>query len=232
MRWPDDISIRSRILSRSRKQYQNIEIAPRSSAVVPRPTRCELIRFSSMCRTRRYWARRGNLQLEQLLDGADERFGVEVVGEVVHPLHERDHLPVRLLLARLLDPGVDVAHHRVEVPDDLALERDQEPEHAVRGRVVRAHVDREELLLALERRVLDRRGADDLGVGAADRVPAHLLDRARGVREAVLGRGSCRCCHLCPLLLYRVQPGTSSSVLVKITGSPPTGKSRRWGQPT
>ena len=38
--------------------------------------------------------------------------------------------------------------------------------------------------------------------------------------------------HLGLLLLYRVQPGTSSSVLVKITGSPPTGKSRRCVQPT
>ena len=34
-------------MSRSRKQYQNIEIAPSSSAAVASQTRCEWIRFSS-----------------------------------------------------------------------------------------------------------------------------------------------------------------------------------------
>ena len=47
MRDPVTISNRSRIWSRSRKAYQNIEIAPSSSAPVPRNTRCEWIRFSS-----------------------------------------------------------------------------------------------------------------------------------------------------------------------------------------
>ena len=59
MRWPDDISNRSRIVSRSRKQYQNIEIAPRSSALVPSHTMWDMIRLSSMCSTRRYWPRGG-----------------------------------------------------------------------------------------------------------------------------------------------------------------------------
>ena len=59
MRWPDDISNRSRIVSRSRKQYQNIEIAPRSSALVPSHTMWDMMRLSSMWRTRRYWARCG-----------------------------------------------------------------------------------------------------------------------------------------------------------------------------
>ena len=59
MRAPEDISNRSRICSRSRKQYQNIEIAPRSSAVVPSQTRWDMIRLSSMWITRRYCARGG-----------------------------------------------------------------------------------------------------------------------------------------------------------------------------
>ena len=59
IRCPDDISNRSRILSRSRKQYQNIETAPRSSAEVPSQTKCEWIRFSSMWITRSYLARGG-----------------------------------------------------------------------------------------------------------------------------------------------------------------------------
>ena len=45
--------------SRSRKQYQSIEIAPRSSAVVPSQTRCEWIRLSSRKIVRRYLARGG-----------------------------------------------------------------------------------------------------------------------------------------------------------------------------
>ena len=59
MRWPEDISNRSRIFSRSRKQYQNIDIAPRSSALVPSQTRWDMIRLSSRWITRRYWARLG-----------------------------------------------------------------------------------------------------------------------------------------------------------------------------
>ena len=45
--------------SRSRKQYQSIEIAPRSSAVVPSQTRWEWIRLSSRKIVRRYLARGG-----------------------------------------------------------------------------------------------------------------------------------------------------------------------------
>ena len=52
MRVPQTISNRSRICSRSRKQYQNIEIAPSSSAAVPSQTRCEWIRFSSQRQVR------------------------------------------------------------------------------------------------------------------------------------------------------------------------------------
>ena len=52
MRVPQTISKRSRICSRSRKQYQNIEIAPSSRAAVPSQTRCEWIRFSSQRQVR------------------------------------------------------------------------------------------------------------------------------------------------------------------------------------
>ena len=59
MRWPEEYSNRSRIFSFSRKQYQNIETAPRSSALVPSHTRWDMIRLSSRWITRRYWARLG-----------------------------------------------------------------------------------------------------------------------------------------------------------------------------
>jgi hypothetical protein len=92
---------------------------------------------------------RGRLEVEQRLDRPAERHRVEVVREVVHPLDDRDRLPVRLVLRGLLDAGVDVADHRHDVAHDLALERGQEAQDAVRRRMVRPDVEREQLLLAL-----------------------------------------------------------------------------------
>ena len=59
MRVPATSSDRSRICSRSRKQYQNIEIAPSSRPEVPSHTRCEWIRFSSQSSMRIHVALRG-----------------------------------------------------------------------------------------------------------------------------------------------------------------------------
>ena len=139
---------------------------------------------------------------EQLLDAHAERERVEVVGEVVHALDERDHLPVGLVLAVLLDPGVDVADERREVPDHLALERDQQPEHAVRGRVVRPEVDREQLVL--------------LAVGS-------LAVEWRALRGDP---------HRCRSGHHSYQRGAVFSLWVNSTGSPPSGKSRRCGYPS
>ena len=88
-----------------------------------------------------------HLDVQQRLDGAAERHRVEVVREVVHPLDERDDLPVGLVLAVLLDAGVHVADDRLDVAHDLALERRDQPQHAVRGGVVRAEVERQQLVV-------------------------------------------------------------------------------------
>jgi hypothetical protein len=90
------------------------------------------------------------LELDQALDRAAESLHLEEVGDVVHPFHERDDLPVGLVLAGFLDPGVQVADHRLEVPHQLSLELDHQPQHAVRGRMVRPDVDRHHLGLGLE----------------------------------------------------------------------------------
>jgi len=66
---------------------------------------------------------RGHLLVEQRLDGHAVGHRVEVVGQVVHPLDERDRLPVLLVLAALLDARVDVADQRREVAHDLSLDR-------------------------------------------------------------------------------------------------------------
>jgi hypothetical protein len=65
------------------------------------------------------------------------------------PLDERDDLPVRLVFARLLDAGVEVADDRLHLADVLALQRAQQAQHAVGGGMVRPEVDREQLLLRL-----------------------------------------------------------------------------------
>ena len=88
MRCPVTSSNRSRIISRSRKQYQNIEIAPSSSADVPRKTRCEWMRLSSQRSIRIHVAFVGHLELEQLLDREHEHELVVLVADVVDALRD------------------------------------------------------------------------------------------------------------------------------------------------
>ena len=89
----------------------------------------------------------GDLDVQQRLDRAAEGHRVEVVGQVVHPLDERDDLPVGLVLAVLLDARVHVADDRLDVAHDLALERRDQAQHAVRGGMVRAEVERQQLVV-------------------------------------------------------------------------------------
>jgi hypothetical protein len=99
-----------------------------------------------------------------------------------------------VVLAALLDAGVDVADDRQALAHDLALEREQQPQHPVGGRVVRAHVDREELGLRLDlgaehRRArlvhpLQRDGALAVAVRDAQR---RVVDVGRRLRRVLLG---------------------------------------------
>ena len=59
MRTPLIRSKKSRIFSRSRQQYRNGELAPRSRAIDPTNIRCEAMRVSSARMTRRTVARSG-----------------------------------------------------------------------------------------------------------------------------------------------------------------------------
>ena len=101
---------------------------------------------------------RRHLEAEQRLDRAAERHRVEVVADVIHPLDHGDHLPVGLLLGGLLDPGVDVADDRLDVADDLALERRDQPQHAVRRGVVGPDVERQQFVGLAHPGRLGRRG--------------------------------------------------------------------------
>ena len=148
-------------MSRSRNAYQNIEIAPSSSADVPSQTRWEWIRFSSERHIRIQTAFSGVSHGEELLDREHEHELVRLEGEVVDPLRVRDPLPVGLRLHVLLEAGVQVADHRLEPGDVLPVEVDDQPQDAVRRRVVRAEVDREDVLEVVLRGidVEDRRAA-------------------------------------------------------------------------
>ena len=154
----------------------------------------------------------GNLNLHERLDRADVGHRVEVVREVVHPLDDRDHLPVGLVLGGLLDSRVDIADDRFDVAHDLGLEGDEQPQDAMRGGVVGAEVERHQLVCRLS--------------------PAELLidggERDALLAPAVLGQAGA----LGWGLAHSRDSSHLASSCVKMTGSPPIGKSRRWGWPS
>ena len=126
---------------------------------------------------------RGGLDAEQLLDGQAVGGLVEDRGQVVHAGHEGDPLDPGPELGRLLDPGVQVADHRLEVDDLLALELDDQPQHPVGGGVLGAHVDDHDVVLAL-----GRGPGRDLGPVAAAH-GHHLVGPALVQRHLPGGRG-------------------------------------------
>ena len=67
-----------------------------------------------------------HLELEQLLDRQHEDELVVLVPDVVDPLREGDALPVRLRLHRLLEARVEVADHRRDADDLLAVQVDDQ----------------------------------------------------------------------------------------------------------
>ena len=95
----------------------------------------------------------GHFDTEQLLDGQTERQAVGLRAQVVHPLHERNHLLPFLLLGGLLDSRVQVSDRRVGVDDDLAGQLQHQPQHAVRAGVLRPHVDGHRLGSKFRRRL-------------------------------------------------------------------------------
>ena len=82
----------------------------------------------------------GNLDAQQLFDGHAVRGLVEGRREVVGAGDEGDALRPVAELAGLLDPGVQVADHRSGLHHRLALDLQDQPEHAVGGRVLGPHV--------------------------------------------------------------------------------------------
>jgi hypothetical protein len=100
-----------------------------------------------------------HLEVEQLLDGKHEDELVVLERDVVDARPVRDAFPPRLVLHRLLEAGVEVTDDRADSDDLLAVEVDDEAQHAVRRRMVRAEVDLKDVagLLELRRHSEDRR---------------------------------------------------------------------------
>ena len=101
-----------------------------------------------------YCARSGGVSDGQLLD----RFDVAVLGvelrQVVRPVVIADHLTVVAVLGKLLVAAVHVADDRIDVHDELAVDRQDHAEDAVRRRMLRPDVDVDvnRLEVALDRR--------------------------------------------------------------------------------
>jgi hypothetical protein len=87
-----------------------------------------------------------HLDLDQPLDRAHVSQLVREEGQVVHPRRVGDALPVGLLLEVLLEAGVDVSDVGVQANHHLAVQRHDQAQHAVGGRVVRAEVDGDQIL--------------------------------------------------------------------------------------
>jgi hypothetical protein len=116
------------------------------------------------------------LDAEQPLDPEAVGRLVEDRREVVHARHEGDALGPGAELAALLDAGVQVADDDAGLGDRLAVELQHQPQHAVRGGVLRAHVDDDVVVLGLPV------AEDALPVPTGDRVDAP----GRGLGEAGL----------------------------------------------
>ena len=83
---------------------------------------------------------------EQLLDGQAVAGLVEEAGQVVHARDEGRALGPAAVLEVLLDAGVQVADAAAGLLDALPLELEDQPQDAVGGRVLRAHVDHDALV--------------------------------------------------------------------------------------
>ena len=101
-----------------------------------------------------------HLDRHQLLD----RLAVaDVVGRgrhVVHPVGQQDDLRPVAVLAQFLDAAVEVADHDLGVDDLLAIEPQHDPQHAVRARMLRPHVDHQ--LVGVEHRAVVDGGGSHL----------------------------------------------------------------------
>jgi len=90
---------------------------------------------------------RRDVEPDQLLDRQDIDQDVAHRVEVVHPVGHHAGLGVRLGFHVLLDAGMQEADIGDAVDDPLAVELEQQTQHAVRARMLRTHVEQHRLAL-------------------------------------------------------------------------------------
>ena len=122
-----------------------------------------------------------DLDAGELLDRHDVGPLAVDAGEVLGAVDDRDVLEVGALLGQLLLAAVQVADDRDDVLDELAVEGDDEAQHAVRAGVLRPHVDDD----LVERR--GRRGRSPRRAPSPRRCGAARASRPRRARESRTG---------------------------------------------
>ena len=117
-------------------------MAPMSMACVPSQTTWLLMRCNFVEQDAHPLRRLGDLEAEQLLDGERVDEIVDQVREVIDAVGQRVTAPAGRAshLELLLDAGVQEADVGPRLDDGLAVEFEYHAQHAVRGRVLRPHV--------------------------------------------------------------------------------------------
>ena len=91
-------------------------------------------------------APRRELDAQQLLDRVVPGDLVRHRRDVVHPVDDRHVLVEVEVFAELLEPAVQIADVRHRIDDSLAVERQNQPQRRVRGRMLRTEIQRPQIL--------------------------------------------------------------------------------------
>ena len=173
-------------------------------------------------------ARHGDVH--ELLEGHHRRPLAEQGADVFQRVEVADGLVVIRVLAQLLDTPVQIAEDRIEIRHDLAVDLHDDPQHAVRRRMLGAHIEEHlavaegvELGLALRARREGRHGLED-----ADLL---LEDDARIVGRRAAARDGRACGHSLrrPLPGGRRQPASNCAdcASAPCAALPPPASARR-----
>ena len=127
---------------------------------------------------------RRHVDVEQPLDrhAVDEL--VRQRRRVVHARHVGAALHVRELFAGLLHAGVEVTDHRLDAQHLFGVELHHQPQHAVRRRVLRTHVDDHRVVERVRRPHAAAGDARPPACAAAAGAPARLRDVWRSRRSS------------------------------------------------
>ena len=84
-----------------------------------------------------------HLERHQLLDRLTVADVVRRGGHVVHAIRDQNNLRPVAALTELLNPAMQISDHHIGAEDALAIQPQHHPQHAVRARMLRPHVEDE-----------------------------------------------------------------------------------------